>query len=743
MAFERFYLTNKGADLLAKAQIGEKIEYTKVQIGNGTMPDGSSATSMTALVSPLKTLQISSMKVHQKQATIRVNFTNQGLDAFWWMEVGLFANDPTEGEILYAYANAGNQEKADYIPAILTEFAFEMIMQIENAINVTAIIDDSLVYVSRDEMTEELAKKANANHNHDTAYAKLNHVHPVASITTNGFLSATDKKKLNGVAEGANKYVHPTEHPASMITQDGTHRFVSDTEKSKWNGKADGAHTHVATDIATDLQHQFVTNTEKATWNSKANGNHTHSNATDSADGFMSKEDKKNLDALPGKYVQLTNLTQLTEQNLTLETLNPGNYYALSAVANTFADKPEGVTLTQSYVTVYWDFWTTGNTTKRIELISRGDGRKWYKSYNGTEWGNWIEYTRNEEIADKTKLTQYINWTDLGVPVTSDYATIVNAMVNNSVAILPVNSTDNNPNHPTNYGALEIFKTNFGPVQFTFTRPYNGFFDKWCGTYRADLGFSGWKKLTYEGHNHNSFTPKDVSGQTLDIQDLAVETPEIEWFRCGTNGGAANISNIPVANLPFFLEKKVVRGYGTGNDFIARFRFLSSNKKEYECWCTVSTTGEKTWTDWQEITLGGSETGSWTPVFRGTTTAGSFTYTDTNEGYYFKVGGYVYIHGKIGVSNVAASPAGAYEVTGLPYSGTPWGTNGITVGLANGGQDESMRRITSGSVQNSVIRFRALTAGNTQQWEASSTQCPLPVGGAFELYFSGWYRTEE
>lgn len=32
-------------------------------------------------------------------------------------------------------------------------------------------------------------------------------------------------------------YSHPDEHPASMITQDATHRFVSDTEKSTWNGK--------------------------------------------------------------------------------------------------------------------------------------------------------------------------------------------------------------------------------------------------------------------------------------------------------------------------------------------------------------------------------------------------------------------------------------------------------------------------------------------------------------------------
>lgn len=30
---------------------------------------------------------------------------------------------------------------------------------------------------------------------------------------------------------GANNYVHPSSHPASMIAQDATHRFVSDTEK--------------------------------------------------------------------------------------------------------------------------------------------------------------------------------------------------------------------------------------------------------------------------------------------------------------------------------------------------------------------------------------------------------------------------------------------------------------------------------------------------------------------------------
>ena len=58
---------------------------------------------------------------------------------------------------------------------------------------------------------------------------------PNASTTSNGLMSAADKTKLSGIATNANNYTHPSSHPASMITQDSTHRFVTDTEKSKWN----------------------------------------------------------------------------------------------------------------------------------------------------------------------------------------------------------------------------------------------------------------------------------------------------------------------------------------------------------------------------------------------------------------------------------------------------------------------------------------------------------------------------
>lgn len=53
----------------------------------------------------------------------------------------------------------------------------------------------------------------------------------VATTSANGLMSSTDKKKLDGVETGANKYTHPTSHPAAMITEDASHRFLTDAER--------------------------------------------------------------------------------------------------------------------------------------------------------------------------------------------------------------------------------------------------------------------------------------------------------------------------------------------------------------------------------------------------------------------------------------------------------------------------------------------------------------------------------
>ncbi|MGE8207692.1 glycerophosphodiester phosphodiesterase family protein, partial [Heyndrickxia sp. NPDC080065] len=139
----------------------------------------------------------------------------------------------------------------------------------------------------------------------------------VATQTANGLMSKEDKTKLDGVETGANKYTHPATHPASIIVQDGNNRFVTDTEKSNWNGKAgtavatqtanglmssidksklDGVATgannyvhpsnHPPSIITQDANNRFVSDAEKANWNAK-----------ETTAGAQSKTDKALADA--------------------------------------------------------------------------------------------------------------------------------------------------------------------------------------------------------------------------------------------------------------------------------------------------------------------------------------------------------------------------------------------------------------------------------------------------------------
>ncbi|MBD7912009.1 tail fiber domain-containing protein [Clostridium cibarium] len=64
----------------------------------------------------------------------------------------------------------------------------------------------------------------------------------VVTQIANGLMSTADKKKLDGIQEGANLYLHPSSHSAAMIVQDTSHRFASDAEKTVWNNKANASH---------------------------------------------------------------------------------------------------------------------------------------------------------------------------------------------------------------------------------------------------------------------------------------------------------------------------------------------------------------------------------------------------------------------------------------------------------------------------------------------------------------------
>ena len=82
-------------------------------------------------------------------------------------------------------------------------------------------LQDLSDYVTNEELTEGLATKAPLSHSHTTAQvtgldsalagkAATGHTHAAATDAVAGFMSATDKEKLDGIASGANKYTLPT-----------------------------------------------------------------------------------------------------------------------------------------------------------------------------------------------------------------------------------------------------------------------------------------------------------------------------------------------------------------------------------------------------------------------------------------------------------------------------------------------------------------------------------------------------
>lgn len=95
---------------------------------------------------------------------------------------------------------------------------------------------------------------------------------PTATTLLPGVMSATDKLKLDGVADNANNYTHPANHPASIITQDTNNRFVTDAEKATWNAKA-------STDVATTSVAGLMSAGDKTKLNGIADGAEVNVNA--------------------------------------------------------------------------------------------------------------------------------------------------------------------------------------------------------------------------------------------------------------------------------------------------------------------------------------------------------------------------------------------------------------------------------------------------------------------------------
>ena len=148
-AFPNLVLTNAGIALQNKVQGGATLELTNMQMGSGQL-NGQPIGPLTALISSNATVPIQGgQAIGQNTYQVEGFFTNADLSAgFWWGEIGIFANDPDNGEILYAYANAG--DAGDYIPTVTDQriekyIYFSMALANATTVNVTIPQTDTFV----------------------------------------------------------------------------------------------------------------------------------------------------------------------------------------------------------------------------------------------------------------------------------------------------------------------------------------------------------------------------------------------------------------------------------------------------------------------------------------------------------------------------------------------------------------------------------------------------------------------
>ena len=145
-AFINNDITAAGLLVLAKGVAGKQINYTKIVLGDGYLEEGQTPRTLTGVVSPKATVDITKLKING-DGTVAVGgiFTNgDETDGFYYRELGLYAEDPDPevGEVLYCYGNCG--DLAEWIPpsggATIVEKTIDIVTAIGTATNVTAYI---------------------------------------------------------------------------------------------------------------------------------------------------------------------------------------------------------------------------------------------------------------------------------------------------------------------------------------------------------------------------------------------------------------------------------------------------------------------------------------------------------------------------------------------------------------------------------------------------------------------------
>lgn len=154
--FKSALLTSKGIALLAKASTGKAtIEFTRAATGDGSYVDSENTTQRNELKSPKQSFPITNIKIINN-STVYLKFVISNIElthGYYIKEVGIYAKDPDEGEILYSLAVAVENEY-DFLPAynelIPSTIIMEFYTEVSNAKEVRIEVQEGVFALAED-----------------------------------------------------------------------------------------------------------------------------------------------------------------------------------------------------------------------------------------------------------------------------------------------------------------------------------------------------------------------------------------------------------------------------------------------------------------------------------------------------------------------------------------------------------------------------------------------------------------
>ncbi|MBE6070066.1 MAG: hypothetical protein E7211_20610 [Clostridium lundense] len=191
--FANAQVTLKGNNLLARALKGETLTFTRIVMGEGEY--SGAIMEAQALVSQKEELNITKLTRKENIVTIGGLLELGHLtDEFYWRELGVYAKGADNVEILYLYGSAG--DKASYITNTgLDEKLIDINIVVGNARNVSAVIDSSLVFLTKESLEEH-------DNNEDA--------HPSLKVWVQNLFATGDWAKYTQVGESTDAETKPT-----------------------------------------------------------------------------------------------------------------------------------------------------------------------------------------------------------------------------------------------------------------------------------------------------------------------------------------------------------------------------------------------------------------------------------------------------------------------------------------------------------------------------------------------------